>query len=152
MSQEPASDQTSLCFWLQQIYEWCGSHKTTDVAIWNSQKYIKWYKKVAMHFNQLALSWLASLCIRRIREGSPAFEHDIIVYCKSTFWTQKWRSWPAQGGTHCKVHWATLYRHHPSNRGKAETPKQCRVCYKKVLHKESHYQCSGCPSNPGLCY
>ena len=115
--------QTSLYFSLQQIYGWCGSHKTTDAAIWNSQKYIKWYKKVAMHFNQLALFWLASLCIRRIIKPFLAFEHDIIIYCKSTFWTQKWRSWPAQGGTHCKVHWVTLYRPHPSNRGKAETPK-----------------------------
>lgn len=86
-------------------------------------KYIKWYKKVAMHFNQLALYWLASLCIRRIIKPLLAFEHDIIIYCKSTFWTQKWRSWPAQGGTHCKVHWVTLYRPHPRNRGKAETPK-----------------------------
>ena len=152
MSQEPASDQTSLCFWLQQIYGWCGLHKTTDVAIWNSQKYIKWYKKVAMHFNQLALSWLASLCIRRIREGSPAFEHDIIVYCKSTFWTQKWRSCPAM-----EEHIARFTEQHfiatiPATEARQKPQKQCRVCYKKVLHKESHYQCSGCPSNPGLCY
>lgn len=29
------------------------------------------------------------------RKPLLAFEHDIIVYCKSTFWTQKWRSCPA---------------------------------------------------------
>ena len=31
-------------------------------------------------------------------------------------------------------------------------PKHCRVCYKKGRHKGSHYQCSDCPSNLGLCY
>ena len=50
-----------------------------------------------------------------------------------------------------------LTEHHfvlpvPNTASEQKPQKRCKMCYKKGMHKDSHYNCQSCPSNPQFYY
>ena len=116
------------------------------------RKSMKWYKKVALHFIQLAV--MNSYIVYQKDGGRMpllAFEHDVIVSLLFGHGNGGDVDIPKEENIArlSERHFVALI---PETESKQKPQKRCRVCYKKGVRKESRYQCLGCPSNPGLCY
>ena len=116
-----------------------------------ARKSLKWYKKLACHFLQLAM--LNSFLVYKKDRGRKRFlefQHDVISVL--LFGTEN-----DQPDIPRKENVVRLTERHfleqispTANKRKAQ--KRCRVCYKKDIRKETYYYCLSCPSQPGLCY
>ena len=138
--------QTIINIWAEWtiLISWC-SHMT-----WQENS-LKWYKKVACHFLQLAM--LNSFLVYKKDRGRKRFlefQHDVISVL--LFGTEN-----DQPDIPRKENVVRLTERHfleqispTANKRKAQ--KRCRVCYKKDIRKETYYYCLSCPSQPGLCY
>ena len=114
------------------------------------RKTLKWYKKVAIHFMQLAM--LNSFIVYQKdghRKPFLGFQREVIAALLF------------ENGADIEIpreeNIIRLTERHfvspvPETASKRKPQKRCKVCYKKGIRKDSRYNCQNCPSNPGLCY
>ena len=117
-----------------------------------ARKSLKWYKKLALHFLQLAM--LNGFLLFKKDGGRKRFlefQHDVISVLV----------FGQDNGAHHDIpreeNVVRLTERHfveqiPPTEGKQKAQKRCKVCYKKNIRKETRYYCPSCPSTPGLCY
>lgn len=115
-------------------------------------KTLKWYKKVAIHFMQLSM--LNSFIVYQ-KDGHEkpflGFQREVIAALLFENGNGADMEIPREENI------IQLTERHfvspvPATASKQKPQKRCKVCYKKGVHKDSHYNCQSCLSNPGLCY
>ena len=115
-------------------------------------KSLKWYKKMAIHFMQLSM--LNSFIIYQKDGGRKAF---LGFQCEVSAALLFENGNGADIDIPREENIVRLTEGHlvspiPETGSKRKPQKRCRVCYKKGVHKDSHYHCACSPSNPDLCY
>lgn len=112
-----------------------------------ARKTMKWYRKVAFHFMQVSILNAYILFQKTGGTGSFLdFEHDII--CQLIF--------PVTDPTLANDDVNRLVGRHfpaslPVSQNGRQSYKNCRVCTKRGIRKQTSVHCPDCPSNPGLC-
>ncbi|KAK3756836.1 hypothetical protein RRG08_048882 [Elysia crispata] len=114
-----------------------------------TRKTLKWYKKLAMRFMQIALL-NAHIVAKKSGHSLTFLEFQKAVIQDLLFSSE---ATPDAGDDHSV---RLVDRHFmdviPPTEKKARPQKQCKVCRAKGTRRDTRYYCPDCPSKPGLCF